>query len=88
MCWYTLNHKGHVQRSIGTAFMISFGNTGGIVATFAFLTTEAPYYSQGYSALLAVTCVGLVAVLLYTWRVTVENKAIKAGQKDKDLNSL
>ena len=89
VCWYVMNHSGHVSRSIGTAWMISFGNTGGIVATFAFLTTEAPYYSQGYSAIVAVTVVGLFAVLNYTYLCWKENKAIaREADGGRKKNSL
>jgi hypothetical protein len=32
VCWYVMNLQGHVQRSIGSAWMIGFGNTGGIIS--------------------------------------------------------
>ena len=89
VCWFVMNQYGHINRSIGTAFMISFGNTGGIVATFAFLATEAPYYSQGYSALLSVTAVGMIAVLNYGYLCWKENKAIaRSADEGKIKNSM
>ena len=84
ICWYVMNLRGHVGRSIGTAWMIGFGNTGGIVATFSFLATEAPYYSQGYGACLAVSCVGAVCTGLYAILLKFENRALTRGN-DKDL---
>ena len=74
VCWYVMNLEGHIERSIGTAWMISFGNTGGIVATFAFLATEAPRYTQGYAACLAVSSVGFICACLYGALVWSDNK--------------
>ena len=65
VCWYVMNLKGHVERSVGTAWMIGFGNSGGIVATFSFLATDAPLYHKGYSICMAMTVVGLAAGVLY-----------------------
>ena len=65
ICWYVMNLQGHAARSIGTAWIISFGNIGGIVATFAFLATEAPFYAKGYTACLAASCVGLASSIVY-----------------------
>jgi hypothetical protein len=88
VCWYLMNLHGHVQRSIGSAWMISFGNTGGIIATFAFLKRDAPFYHSGYSAILSTTAVGVIACLIYgvlAWRerrrvgpLSVEGKEVEA----------
>lgn len=74
VCWYVMNLEGHVERSIGTAWMISFGNTGGIVATFAFLARDAPRYRTGYGIVMAFTCAGAVASTLYAGAVVRENR--------------
>ena len=65
ICWYLMNLDGHKQRSIGSAWMISFGNTGGILAPFVFLPANAPYYHPGYSICVGVTALGLAASLCY-----------------------
>ncbi len=54
--------------------MISFGNTGGIVATFAFLARDAPRYRTGYGIVMAFTCAGAVASTLYAGAVMRENR--------------
>jgi MFS family permease len=66
ICWYLMNLDGHKQRSIGSAWMISFGNTGGILAPFVFLPVDAPYYHPGYSVCMGVTALGVTAPILYT----------------------
>ncbi|KAI4099497.1 MAG: hypothetical protein LQ339_005924 [Xanthoria mediterranea] len=71
ICWYVMSLDGHVNRSIGTGWMISFGTTEEIVATFAFLAKDAPRYHTGYSILLAFLCLGSLATALYmacVWR--------------------
>ena len=77
VCWYLMNLQGHVQRSIGSAWIISFGNTGGILATFTFLKRDAPLYHTGYSICLAVTVVGAVASSLYGLLVWRERRAVR-----------
>ena len=93
VCWYVMNLRGHVERSIGTAWMIGFGNVGGIVATFAFLSKDAPRYISGYAIDLAMTGVGFVSVLLYGLLVWRENRKLKAepsefGGREKGYKSL
>ncbi|KAI1393508.1 major facilitator superfamily domain-containing protein [Hypoxylon trugodes] len=53
VCWYIMNLRGHVKRSIGSAWMIGFGNIGGVISTFLFVKKDTPYYHSGYSVCLA-----------------------------------
>lgn len=64
--------------------MISFGNTGGIVATFSFLATDASRYTKGYTVCLAVTMVGLLAAVTYSFLIWRENRKPKtAGEQGR-----
>ena len=47
--WYIMSLEGHFERAVRAAWMIGFGNIGGIVATFSFLAVDAPLYHKGYS---------------------------------------
>lgn len=85
LCWYIMNLHGHTERSIGTAWIISFGNTGGIVATFSFLATDAPRYTRGYIICLAVTGVGLLAAILYGLLVLRANRKLKSSSRQEDI---
>ena len=78
VCWYVMNLRGHVERSVGTAWMISFGNCGGIVATFSFLTKDGPKYHTGYSICMAASCVGALAAVLYGVIMLQKNKQLKS----------
>ncbi|EFY87332.1 allantoate permease, putative [Metarhizium acridum CQMa 102] len=76
ICWYLMNLTGHKERSIGSAWMISFGNTGGILAPFAFLPHDAPYYRLGYSLCMAITVLGIVATGCYALLVLRERRRL------------
>lgn len=84
VCWYVMNLRGHVERAIGTGWMICFGNIGGIVATFAFQKKDSPLYHTGYSLVLAMgalcfaSCAGYAAII---WR---ERRIATAGSNDKE----
>ena len=88
ICWVVMNLQGHVDRSIGTAWTIGFGNTGGIVATFSFLAADAPLYHTGYTICLVVTVVGIVAALLYFMLVWRENKKLRAAREHSKVALL
>lgn len=76
ICWYLMNLQGHQQRSIGSAFMISLGNTGGIIAPFTFLSKDSPYYHTGYSVCIGVTVLGIVASVCYELLVLRERRKV------------
>lgn len=65
VCWYNMNLGGHHKRSVGSAWQIGFGNTGGIIATFAFVSTDAPYFKTGYSICLAFTSLSILSCVIY-----------------------
>lgn len=83
VCWYVMNLHGHAGRAIGTAWMISFGNSGGIIATFTFLASDAPYYRTGYSICMGAACICGAASLLYGLLILKENRSIKKTNREK-----
>ena len=85
ICWYIMNLHGHVERSIGSAFMISFGNLGGIVATFTFQKTDAPFYHTGYSICLGMTALCLLSSTIYGLLIWRERKAMGEGKEKKHV---
>lgn len=84
ICWFAMNLTGHVRRGVGTAWQIGFGNIGGIVATFAFESKDAPFYHRGYSILMALLCVGGVTAMGYFLAVWRENKTVDRRVDDGD----
>ncbi|EIW60283.1 MFS general substrate transporter [Trametes versicolor FP-101664 SS1] len=74
VCWFNTNLGGHHRRAVGTAFQVGFGNIGGIIAVFAFLTKDAPKYIPGYSICIAFICVSVLANTVYFLGVSWENR--------------
>ena len=85
LCWYIMNLQGHTQRCIGTAFVISCGNTAGIVATFSFLSKDAPLYHTGYSICLGVTCLGVLAATACAGLVLLERKKLQVKEEKGEV---
>lgn len=66
VCWFNMNLGGHHRRSVGSAWQVSFGNVGGIVATFIFLKGDAKtFYKKGYSISIAFICLSAVSCIIY-----------------------
>ena len=65
VCWANMNLGGHHRRSVGSAWQVGFGNIGGIIAVFAFLSKDAPRYTTGYSICIAFTALSVVACIVY-----------------------
>ena len=65
LMWYIMNQEGHMMRSLGSAWMIGVGNLGGIVATFSFLSKDAPTYHTGYSLVMFGTVLAATCAILY-----------------------
>lgn len=84
VCWYIMNLRGHVERGIGSAWMICFGNCGGVVATFIFPKSDAPYYHSGYSICLAMTAVCIVSCACYLFLIWRERRAVGASDVEDE----
>jgi len=82
VCWYVMNLRGHTERSIGSAWQIGFGNAGGIIATFTFLSKDAPLYHTGYSINIGSVCICALASTLYGFLIWKENRTLKSVSGD------
>lgn len=83
VCWMSLNFAGHTRKSVGTAFVIGFGNIGGIIASFIFPNSDAPLYKMGLCVNIGFTALALVLVLTYFGALMYRNKQ-KQTQAAKD----
>lgn len=71
VCWFNMNLGGHHRRAIGSAWQVGFGNLGGIIAVYVFLTRDSPRFIPGYSVCLAWFVLSASACLGYgyvCWR--------------------
>lgn len=74
VCWTSVNFGGHLRKSIGTAWQIGFGNIGGIISTFIFLSKDAPVFKPGLSTSLASCCFAILCSLAYWVAIRRLNK--------------
>ncbi|THH30751.1 hypothetical protein EUX98_g3426 [Antrodiella citrinella] len=82
LCWFTTNLAGHRRRAIAIAWQIGFGNIGGIIAAYAFLSQDAPRYTAGYSLCVGFICFSAVSASAYAIACLRENR-----KRDRDTVS-
>ncbi|EEA24476.1 High-affinity nicotinic acid transporter [Talaromyces marneffei ATCC 18224] len=100
VCWYAMNLGGHTRRSVGTAWQVGFGNIGGIIATYSFLSKDAPEYRNGFIICISFACLSMAACTVYlvgVWHANRQRARILAessghlaedGDKTEDLGDL
>lgn len=86
VCWFNMNLGGHHRRSIGVAWQVGFGNIGGIIATYAFLDADAPYYVKGYAIAIAFTALSGLASVAYLVSLMIENRRRARSVRDVGLS--
>ncbi|KAF1993537.1 MFS general substrate transporter [Amniculicola lignicola CBS 123094] len=74
ICWFVMNQEGHLNRIVGSAWQIGFGNIGGIIAVFSFPAKDRPFYHLGYRLSIGMICMSLAASVLYLVLCMLENK--------------
>ncbi|KAG0131183.1 major facilitator superfamily domain-containing protein [Tuber indicum] len=74
VCWFNTNLGGHHRRAVGTAWQIGFGNVGGVISTYSFLSKDAPRFTKGYSIGLAFMCFSVLSCIAYFLAVSRENR--------------
>lgn len=85
VCWFNMNLGGHHRRSVGSAWQVGFGNIGGIIATYAFIDTDAPRYTKGYAICLAFLCLSGLSCCAYAVAVTTANRKRDRMPVDRGL---
>ena len=65
---------GHHRRAVGSAWQIGFGNIGGIIAAFAFISTDAPYFVTGFSICFAFAALSFLTCLVYGYACWSQNR--------------
>lgn len=72
--WVANNLAGPRKLSMGIAFMLSIGNTGGLVGSFIYLDREAPKYPTGFGSSFGFAAAGVVASIILELRFWYVNK--------------
>jgi len=88
------------KRAVGMALLISVGNMGGIMGSNIYISREAPKYTTGFSASLAMCFAAIIMTIVLRWAYARENKrkdamiaeqgeaAIKAKYSDDELMQM
>ena len=82
VCWFNMNLAGHRRRAIGSAWQVGFGNIGGIIATYSFLSTDAPFYTKGYGIGIGFVCLSALSCIAYAIAITRENRRRDKAVRD------
>ncbi|KAH5159723.1 hypothetical protein HBH69_053100 [Parastagonospora nodorum] len=85
VCWFNMNLGGHHRRAIGSAWQVGFGNIGGIIAVFSFLSKDAPKYIPGYSISIAFVCLSALSCTLYFFMCSWANRKRDKSVRDVGL---
>lgn len=82
LAWLSNNLAPHYTKATGLGFQVAFGNCGAFVATFTYLSSDAPQYTVGHSINLGAIGLALVGVVLNMLYIRWENAARRAGKRE------
>lgn len=84
--WVANNLGGHYKRAIGLAFMVGFGNIGGIIASNIFVQAQAPRFFVGYGVSLGMLIFCGIMSTVFAAGLVMENKKRQRGERDDRLS--
>ncbi|GMM37942.1 hypothetical protein DASC09_052670 [Saccharomycopsis crataegensis] len=88
ICWSSLNYGGHLRKAVGTSWQVGFGNIGGIIATYLFLSKDAPYFVTGLSvsiAFVVFAMIFMVILFIYYYKENQKKLTYEYQQKFESL---
>ncbi|KAK6435038.1 hypothetical protein LTR95_008773 [Oleoguttula sp. CCFEE 5521] len=85
LAWLSNNLAPHYVKATGLGFQVAFGNCGAFVATFSYLSTDAPKYTKGHAINLGAIGLSLVLTLGMMAYQKAENAARATGKRDARL---
>lgn len=88
LSWGMNNAAGPAIRAVSSAYIVTLGTAGGVLATWTYTTKDAPKYPTGHtinlSGQLAVLVLALAGIAYCKW----ENRQRELGKRDHRLNGL
>ena len=73
VAWNGNNIGGSVKRGVGIAMHVGFGNLGGIVAGFIYLSKTSPRFVQGHVTLIGFLTMSMILQIIMTTYLRREN---------------
>ncbi|KAK6579872.1 hypothetical protein PZA11_007580 [Diplocarpon coronariae] len=71
--WNSNNIGGSMKRGVGIAMQVGFGNLGGVISGFVYLSRDGPRFIKGHSILIAFTSMSFVLTYVMTMYYRREN---------------
>jgi len=88
LSWGINNNAGPTDRAVSSALIVIYSSFGAIIATWTYLTADAPSYRKGHAINLGgqilAFLVGCIGIAYCTW----ENRKREKGERNHILNSL
>ncbi|KAG4272778.1 hypothetical protein FPRO04_10293 [Fusarium proliferatum] len=75
-------------RAVTSAYIVTIGTLGGLIATWTYLARDGPEYHTGHSINVGGQIAAVVVTAFGTLYCVWENKAREAGRRDHRLNGL
>lgn len=85
VAWSVENSAGHTTRAIVAGMVVGFGNTGGLVAAWTYMLSDAPRYVRGHSINVSFASLCVVIVALAMFNLHYKNKLKRSGALDHAL---
>ena len=82
LAWLSNNLAPHYTKATGLGFIVAIGNCGAFVATFTYLSDDAPEYTKGHAinlGAIGLTLIGVISNIIY---IRWENAARRAGKRE------
>ncbi|GAB1526069.1 hypothetical protein RhiTH_009235 [Rhizoctonia solani] len=79
------NFGGAMKRSVAIAMVVAFGNLGGLVASYTYISRNAPRYYSGHGTLIGVLALGAITALVVHIYCRLENKRRDRAYKAPEL---
>ncbi|KAK5128380.1 hypothetical protein LTR85_003048 [Meristemomyces frigidus] len=76
--WMSSNLRGRVNRGVGTAMMIGYGNGVNLIASNVFISNQSPRFPVAFGTGLGMTLLGLALCIVTVIVFTVHNKRLDA----------
>ncbi|EXJ79660.1 hypothetical protein A1O3_07940 [Capronia epimyces CBS 606.96] len=83
VAWNGNNIGGTVKRGVGIAMHVGFGNLGGVISGFIYLSTDSPKFTKGHAILIGMVAMSTVLSMFMTIYLRREN-----ARRDREYKSL
>lgn len=85
VAWNGNNIGGSLKRGVGIAMHVGFGNLGGAIAGFIYLSKDSPHFRQGHGILIGMITMSTVLSCFMTVYLRRENRRRDAEGKKVEL---